>query len=353
MTPGEFLQFVHAVNEEARQWHGPFGRFQEFREQVRETPSAPGGIFRFGELGTVKDDFAFHYGGRKELQFNLGLVEAGAWLRYGVAFSFKPSKALRDPVENLLPLVTRFNRLVVGKPWIFDELPYCYWEVSDSDNPHPLAHGPIPESLCVLNNFIFFGNRERSEKITPRQVLELWDRLLPIWAYVESGDSIELITEGRDSLPLFIPSPPPIRSQGPVKVVTKETEIFRRQEHQAIQDALWKCLVEEYGLGNVDCEHTIPGVGFVDIAVQGPNGMVYFEIKVATDLKSCIRQAVGQLLEYGHWDHSGRCQRMVIVSKFTLDDAGKAYLSLLKNQYGLPLDYLQVSPVETTHEGIP
>ncbi|MBK8725843.1 MAG: hypothetical protein IPL96_07225 [Holophagaceae bacterium] len=125
--------------------------------------------------------------------------------------------------------------------------------------------------------------------------------------------------------------------------MTREAEILLNQEHKEIQVALYHLLVAEFGAEKVDAEHHIKGLGYVDIAALTANGWVYYEIKVAQDLKSCIRQALGQLLEYGYWAHAGRCERMVIVSRFPLDEDGQAYLALLRQKYNLPLEYRQVT----------
>src|ERR1700754_2452274 len=58
--------------------------------------------------GKPRSGYAFHKGGRRELQFNVGFEEDGAYFRYGVAFSLEPSRDLSDPVEVLAPKIQRF-----------------------------------------------------------------------------------------------------------------------------------------------------------------------------------------------------------------------------------------------------
>ena len=47
---------------------------------------------------TIKDHYAFHHGGRKELQFNIGFIERDGEdkFRYGVALSLEESQSLPD-----------------------------------------------------------------------------------------------------------------------------------------------------------------------------------------------------------------------------------------------------------------
>ena len=61
---------------------------------------------------TIHDGWAAHYGGRTELQFNIGVEEGGELteLRHGVAFSFQPSQSLPS-IDVLVPKVRRSTRV--------------------------------------------------------------------------------------------------------------------------------------------------------------------------------------------------------------------------------------------------
>lgn len=62
------------------------GKLQELRKRIRGLGRmAPGPIF---SSKSVQGHFAFHSGGRDELQFNIGTDEGG--MRHGVAFSLEP-----------------------------------------------------------------------------------------------------------------------------------------------------------------------------------------------------------------------------------------------------------------------
>src|SRR5574341_2238303 len=89
----------------------PIGELQAIRKEMK-------GLQRFPsrKIFTAKstfDDYAFHLGGRPELQFNIGIED---WrgideLRYGVAFSLETSRGLRS-IEPLIPKVKRFNEYI-------------------------------------------------------------------------------------------------------------------------------------------------------------------------------------------------------------------------------------------------
>ena len=84
------------------------GNLQEMRVNLHGLKRAPcRGIFG---TRTIHEGYAFHVGGRKELQFNIGHENHndGEMIRYGVAFSLELSQTL-PRVEPLFPKIRRFN----------------------------------------------------------------------------------------------------------------------------------------------------------------------------------------------------------------------------------------------------
>jgi hypothetical protein len=80
---------------------------------------------------------------------------------------------------------------------------------------------------------------------------------------------------------------------------------------------------------------------FVDVSVETPKELIYFEIKSDLDPKAVIRQALGQLLEYAYHParSSRRPDRLVIVGRTPLEADDKAYLNALCEKFSLPLAY--------------
>lgn len=335
-----FMDFVQSVDEAAIRWDGPISGFHRLRSRFRGLHSIPRKIFW---KSSIKADYAFNKGGVGECQLNLGLDKGGHYLRYGIAFSYEPTQDLPNPVADLDPRVDKFNHLIINKPWLMNDLAYCYWEQASSANYRHFDAGPIPPEARRKNNFIFLGQCGALGEVTPADVLRLWDRLLPIWAYVEDTENERVTGNAPTREPSFIPSPPPRKPAQTPRVEIKGSEFLRHQEHLDIQHVLYSRLVAEFGVGCVECEHRIPEVGFVDIAVSRASGMTYFEIKVDSDLKGCIRQALGQLLEYTHWGHPARSNKLVIVSRHPLDRRGTDYLEALRSYYQLPIDYMQIT----------
>jgi len=80
---------------------------------------------------------------------------------------------------------------------------------------------------------------------------------------------------------------------------------------------------------------------FVDVRVETPTELIYFEIKSDLDPKAVIRQSLGQLLEYAY--HPARTGRrpdsLVIVGRTPLGKDDKAYLIAICQKFKLPLTY--------------
>ena len=55
--------------------------------------------------------------------------------------------------------------------------------------------------------------------------------------------------------------------------------------------------------------------------------------------KRCIRFALGQLLEYGHYPNNARAARFVVVGDAPASEHDQAYLRHLRETYQLPIYY--------------
>jgi hypothetical protein len=106
---------IHTIAAElnARAHTHAIGSLQEIRASLKGLSRKP----RHDIFGpqTTKADWAFHYGGRAELQFNIGELSHPDGFRFGVAFSFEPSRTLPSPIEALARSVRRFNDFMQPK----------------------------------------------------------------------------------------------------------------------------------------------------------------------------------------------------------------------------------------------
>jgi hypothetical protein len=106
--------------------------------------------------------------------------------------------------------------------------------------------------------------------------------------------------------------------------------------HVILQNALYDHLCEVYGRDAVQYERS-----FVDLGVEKDGRATYFEIKIAPTAKGCIRDALGQLLEYGIYPDSLRATKLVIVGDGAPTNDDRRYLEYLRRKFFLPIHYRQ------------
>lgn len=110
--------------------------------------------------------------------------------------------------------------------------------------------------------------------------------------------------------------------------------------HNKISLALYGHLVEKHGWEKVAREHVINECNSsADIILQRPDGLGFFEIKTYNTWKACVREAVGQLLEYNFFPTGKRAIEMVVVSSMLPSEQEQAYMENLRKELRLPLFY--------------
>ena len=108
--------------------------------------------------------------------------------------------------------------------------------------------------------------------------------------------------------------------------------------HVRLQNRLYEHLRNVHG---PECVHYEKH--YVDLSLSLPDGDVFFEIKVESSAKRCIRLAVGQLLEYSHYPTHRRAQRLVVVGDAPPNENDQAYLVHLRETYQIPIYYSRFS----------
>lgn len=104
--------------------------------------------------------------------------------------------------------------------------------------------------------------------------------------------------------------------------------------HTKLQNLLWKHLRDTHGPERVHYEKN-----YVDLSLSLPDKNVFFEIKMESSAKRCIRLAFGQLLEYSHYPNVDLAQRLVVVGDAPVTDDDKTYLVHLRETYNIPIYY--------------
>jgi len=184
--------------------------------------------------------------------------------------------------------------------------------------------------------FVFLGKRFPIEQLDYERILTDFDRLLPLYRYVESSGSLQP-TLVSDDVPFSFTPGCTFKLAQTTRVAQDSIDVTLR--HNVMQAALCEKLVSKYGKGNVATEHS-SGVGTrVDVVVQHSDSFWFYEIKTYHSPRACIREAIGQLLEYSYWPKAKEATRLIVVGETPLDPEGEAYLSLLNTRFSLPVEY--------------
>lgn len=64
----------------------------------------------------------------------------------------------------------------------------------------------------------------------------------------------------------------------------------------------------------------------------------YFELKTSAP-RQCIREALGQILEYAHYPFDNRAKKLYIVGCYELSENEVKYMNLLRAIYNIPIWY--------------
>lgn len=132
------------------------------------------------------------------------------------------------------------------------------------------------------------------------------------------------------------------RKTGTVPVAGRSAPITANLTHNDIQTKLFNELARVHGPNRVGTEVAVGDGTSIDLVVKTPSFLWFYEIKTADTVKGCIRQAIPQLLEYAYWNpRSTRPDRLFVVSVLPITAEGEAYLKLLRDDFGVPISYLQ------------
>lgn len=326
-TKMNIADYADRLNELAVNYQ--IGTLQETRKKLKELRQISS--LNLFSNKTIGDDWAFHHGGRKELQFNIGIEDT--YLRHGVAISLQLSRDLPETAA-MLPKIRLFNEYITTHANQYDDFLMCLYDsLGRSENYSVSA---IPENHIQDGNFIFLGSRQFLNQINFKQILEDFDRLLPLYIYVESNGKTDVIEDKEHFV--FRARHKVKRSRTIASQLAKDTQMVLL--HNDMQQQLYEILVDKYGEHNVATEHTNGTGRQVDVIVQQKKAYWYYEIKTYEDPRLCLREAIGQLLEYCFWPSAQKAEKLIVVGKAPLNEGAKEYLSILRKETGLNLEYL-------------
>jgi len=311
-----------------------FGKLQEIRAELKGTRYRSRQIFTAQTIFEEKD-FAFHYGGRTELQFNIGF-EPEKQFRYGVAFSLEASRSLPEPEKVLVRKAQRFNEFMRIYPDQFSDMSMWCWD-KNQRSPN-FVPSQINADLMTRGMFIFLGKIQPVMDLNYDLILEDFDRLLPLYKFVEGAALFPEASITARSKFQFRPGCRVRAAKTIVSLAERQLNISLR--HNEIQMALHKHLCSIYGENHVGVERESFD-GKIDVVVRKDNKFWFYEIKTAMSARACIREGLAQLLEYSFWPGAQVAEKLIIVGEPPLDEQTKEYLVTLRQKFALPLEYLE------------
>ena len=332
---GQIPSFPSIVQEIERKARGhEIGRLQEIRKELKGQDRQAGHTI-FGAQ-TIFEDWAFHYGGRSELQFNVGF-EPFERLRHGLAFSFQASQTLPNPEEVLIPKVARFNEFFTMNPHQFPDMLMWQWirgERIESDH----SPAPITPELMQRDVFVFLGKMQPLRAIDYDMIVDDFDRLLALYRFVEGDADFPVTTVSQKAGFQFKPgcAVKPSRTTGS----RAQQELNINLRHNDLQKALYRHLASLYGQGNVGAENEAAS-GQIDVVVRQGERFWFYEIKTSMSARGCIREGLAQLLEYSLWPGGREAKKLIVVGEPPLDDDSRRYIASLRDRFSMPIEYCQ------------
>lgn len=321
-------EIANEINTRAMNYR--FAKFQDIRKDIKGlSKKASSSIFT---NQTISDKgWAYHYGGRKEIQFNIGIENEG--LRYGIAFSLETSRSLPD-VSILYPKILKLNSLIRNEPDLFDDYKMWYWKSERSEIKNVFE---INGDLAQNGTFIFIGKLMDIDNLDFNEILLTFTDLLEIYIEVETEPSSHTKTKPSKTKFKFDTKLNKLPRKSNYSTVEREINVDVR--HTILQEKLYNQLILKYGKESVVLEHQING-NRIDIVVKlEEDSYVFYEVKTGSSAKSCIRQAIGQLFEYAYWNTSEFEVKMVIAGEFEIDKTTLDYIQFLRNHFKIPISY--------------
>ena len=147
------------INDRAQDYE--IGKFPQLRALLKGRTRLPNRIFT---KKTIFDEYAFHHGGRSELQYNIGFedVQGKQFFRFGVAFSLELSMTLPS-IDPLIPKIRRFNEFFRIHDTGYSDLRMWHYDANRRSTDY--SPSAIPDELVHPGVFLFLGRMVDTKKV--------------------------------------------------------------------------------------------------------------------------------------------------------------------------------------------
>jgi len=329
-------EIAHKINDLSHDYQ--IGELQSIRKTLKGFSRVPGSSIFTDTTVSRDDDWAFHFGGRKELQFNIGLEDGGKSLRYGIAFSLETSRSMPD-ISVLFKGVKKLNQFVRENPSFFAG--YKMWHYQRNTRSLAYSVTEIPENLLVNKTFIFIGKQAPIDDILYSSILNTFDELLTPYIYVEKEEGSGIIEYELKTADVFTFNTATRQLPQSREYTTERRAVDLEVRHSTIQEKLAIALIEQWGKEHVSIEQVVFGKK-IDVVLKSGTEFDFYEIKTCGSAKACIREALGQLMEYAYWPSCENATNLIVVGEEAIDRKTVEYLRLLNNKFGIPIRYEQI-----------
>ncbi|MBL7840159.1 MAG: hypothetical protein JNJ75_08480 [Cyclobacteriaceae bacterium] len=120
-----------------------------------------------------------------------------------------------------------------------------------------------------------------------------------------------------------------------VRTVTRSYVAVQR--HNKLQEALRKLLIAEHGKDSVVVEEN-----YVDLKLVKPNHIVFYEVKSCAFASDCVKEALGQILQYSLNDTDVRPKKHVIVGQYPATEEDEKYIKYVQKNLRVNFGYMNV-----------
>lgn len=181
-------QIAKRLNEKAISEGFSIAGLPELRKKYLHKKQLPANIFTAKTIFDGDDKYAFHHGGRDEIQFNVGeeYINNVAVTRFGLCFSLEPSPSLHHPVEDLEPFRKKFNDCFETNPDLFRG--FKMWYFQNGQRYGNFEPQKITDKWFQYKTFICLGKIIEKPLFSLndddlKKILFGFDKLLPIYQF--------------------------------------------------------------------------------------------------------------------------------------------------------------------------
>lgn len=187
-----------------------------------------------------------------------------------------------------------------------------------------------------------FGlNGSRSKRVSEIQELLISKRPaeLDVYTYMESlfdkygRDEVSKEDEPEEEISITLKGTDP-----QLRTVVRTYQA--NQIHNKLQNALYDKLVAKYGKNRVLYEKK-----YVDVMLDLPEQIIFYEVKPYSSVMECIREALGQVLAYvfSNMKDDGRERKIVVVGPSPPNESEQKFVDYVKSLLDIEFDYEAVA----------